>query len=77
MYGKMFAVKTASGSQDPITVDVEVNGNKIAMDTGAAVTIISKSMLKEILPKVQLKPTTIRLKTHTGEKMRVVGQSLT
>ena len=73
----MFAVKTVRETEDVIKVNMEVNGTTMPMelDTGASVTIISEGTFRKMLPKLQLQPSTVRLKTYTGERMQVVGEA--
>ena len=64
-------------SKDSYKVDVSVNSAKLTMevDTGAAVSIISQAQLRDLLPALlsSLKPASIRLKTYTGEHMKIAG----
>lgn len=59
----------------PITVDLFINGKKVKMevDTGAAVTIISERVRKKFFPKEKLRPSSLLLRTYTGEAMPVVA----
>ena len=45
------------------------------VDTGAAVSIMSLEQQKTDLPNVVLKPSSIRLKTYTGERVQVIGEA--
>ena len=53
-----------------IWVTPEVEGVKLKMelDTGSALSIISHSDYVKNFPKLKLKPTSVMLKTYTGEK---------
>ena len=50
----------------PLTMEV---------DTGVAVSIISKEQLDNILPGTKLRSSTVRLKTYTGEFMEVLEET--
>jgi predicted aspartyl protease len=53
----------------PFLTDILVNGKRIRMeiDTGAAVSIISKDQQKLLLPDAIIEELPIKLKTYTGE----------
>lgn len=59
-----------------ITVDVKVNGQKIRfeIDTGAAMSILSQEDQKKLFPDATLRETSTRLRTYTGDTIRVVGE---
>ena len=71
---QLFAIGEKSSC--PIQADLLVNGKPLCMeiDTGAAVSIISASKLKELLPQATLRKSQVILKTYTGERMAVVGE---
>ena len=54
---------------------IEVNGQPITMeiDTGAAVSIISKETWEKRLSEMTLNKATLRLCTYTAEKLIVLG----
>ena len=58
----------AGSGQDPILVEVTVNGSPVRMelDTGASLSLLSKNTYEKI-PSLQLQPTDVQLKTYTGE----------
>ena len=60
----------------PITVDVSVNNKLLLMevDTGAAVSIISENTQKRMFPEATLHPTSVLLKTYSGERLAVIGE---
>ena len=60
----------------PICVDLQVNGTMMTMevDTGAAVSLISEETRKKLLPTSTLNSATVRLRTYTGEMIKVLGQ---
>ena len=45
------------------------------LDTGASLTIMSENTLKQKLPNVKLQPSTVILKTYSGELLKVLGQA--
>ena len=44
------------------------------IDTGAAVSLISEQQQKSLLPEATIQPSTLKLKTYTGEQMSVLGE---
>ena len=62
-------------SVKPIQVDLEVSGKKLALDvdTGAAVSILSEKVFQQFFSEVKLKPSSLLLKTYTGERMQILG----
>ena len=52
-----------------------LNGNPcdFEVDTGAAVSILSKKQLNRVLPGAQLKKTNVSLRTYTSQKIPVKG----
>jgi hypothetical protein len=44
------------------------------LDTGAAVSLLPESVVKSQFPQLQLVPSSIRLKTYTGEVLKVLGE---
>lgn len=61
----------------PILLKVGVNGIEIPkeLDTGSAVSVMSeeKFQFREIFGKQPLKPSKIKLRTYSGEKLKPVG----
>ncbi|KAM7315470.1 uncharacterized protein ISCGN_005253 [Ixodes scapularis] len=59
----------------PLTVEVLVENSPVTMeiDTGAAVSVISKQQYRERFAALNLKPTALRLKTYTGETVKPCG----
>ena len=45
------------------------------LDTGASLTIMSESTLKQKLPNLKLQASTVMLKTYSGEQLKVLGQA--
>ena len=60
---------------DAIWLNVNVNGRDIKMelDTGSAVTVMSKQDFLKHFPDHKLNDTRVRLKTYTGEKIKPMG----
>ena len=72
---QIFVVGTKSS--DPIKVQLAIEQRSLSMEvnTGAAVSIMSLEQQKTDLPNVVLKPSSIRLKTYTGERVQVIGEA--
>ena len=60
----------------PYMADFEINGKplKMKVDTGAAVTLISQAIPKDLFPQAVLQKSTLTLHTYTAEPLGVVGQ---
>ena len=60
-----------------IIIPLEINGVPVPMelDTGASLTVISETLWKEKFPTSTPEPSNIRLKTYTGEELKVLGQA--
>ena len=72
---------TATPRPKPIEVSFQLEGQTMTMeiDTGATLSIMSEHTYKKLWPdepRPQIKPSTARLTTHTGEKIHVVGVCL-
>ena len=63
-------------SPDAIRVTLQVQGLPLEMevDTGADISIIADQTRKSYFPKLRLHPSSVILKTYTGEPVPVVGQ---
>ena len=57
-------------------VAVTINGKEIIMelDTGAAVSVISKELWKFMFPAVEVDSSEVRLTTYTKELLTIIGQ---
>ncbi len=68
---------SSTGCTKPITVPVTLNGLATTMevDTGAAISVMNEHTYQSLWPqrKPPLKPTSVRLKTYTGEHIVVKG----
>ena len=64
-----------TGSTTPIQVDVSLNGVPVTMevDTGAAVSVMSRRQQEELFPGAELQPSRISLRTYTAERVQVLG----
>ena len=65
-------------TQPSIKVELKINNAEVIMelDTGASLTIMSESTLKQKLPNLKLQASTVMLKTYLGEQLKVLGQAL-
>ena len=68
--------RVSKPSSHPITVELEINHKKLLMeiDTGAAVSVISRDTYNKLFSDTSLNLSTVRLKTYTGEPMPVAGE---
>ena len=59
----------------PLTISVKINEKQVLMelDTGAAVSLVSEDTRKQHWPEQQLRESTARLKTYSGEHLEVLG----
>ena len=65
---------------EPYLVFVDVNGTTLQMeiDTGSALTLISQETFSKLWPQggaPQLEKTSFRLKTYSGEELKVIGRA--
>ena len=60
-----------------IIVPMEMNDTSIPieLDTGAGLSVISEKVWKEHFPDAKINPSPVHLRTYTGEKLNVVGQT--
>ena len=66
---------------EPYTTTITLNGATLQMeiDTGSALTLISETTYSTLWPKgnsPRLEPTPVRLRTYSGEELRVVGRAV-
>ena len=73
--GDLFHVH--AGNPEPsIVIPVHINGTKVYMelDTGASVSVMSESTWKDKFSQYKLQPSSVQLKTYSGENLNVMGQ---
>ena len=70
-----YTLFSMAGKSRPIVVSVSVNSKPIQMevDTGAFLSIMSKDTFNKEFSNQTLQPTTISLRTYTGECLTVLG----
>ena len=74
-----FSVYTVKvNTPHPILVDIKVNGKHLTMevDTGAGLSLISETTLKQVMPEVlaNLQESSVHMKTYSGEPLKVLGK---
>ena len=71
---RLLAVRERS-SAPPYRVEFSVNGHPLSMevDTGAAVSVAPESAITALLQTTNLEPTSVVLRTYTGEQIPVRG----
>ncbi len=72
----LFALSDASTTK-PITLEVGLCGKQVNMelDTGATVSIMGEQNFDTLFPGQEIHPSTVALKTYTGEPMEVLGEA--
>ena len=67
-YGDLYHVSDIKNRR-PISLEVYLEGRPLVMelDTGSAVSVVSKEVYQEYLHHVPLKDTSLKLRTYTGE----------
>ena len=70
-------VLSGDAPQPPILVTMSLCNTPVTfeVDTGAAVTVMSGESFHQLLPGHPLHPSSVELKTYTGEPMKVVGET--
>ena len=68
-------LQLGQGQAAPITVDVTVNDVPVTMevDTGAAVSVMSRQQQQKLFLQAQLHPSQVLVRTYTAEKVAVLG----
>ena len=71
---ELLKVHSTAGSP-PIVVQVVMDGNEVTMevDTGAAVSLMSEKVFREMWPKRRLFPTKVRLCNYTKDPIQLFG----
>ena len=64
-------------SSDPIIVEVSINGEQVhvEVDTGAAVSLVSEAVCKQLWPSLALQQTPVKLKMYSGAPLEVKGRA--
>ena len=59
----------------PITVSMQIEGSSVQMelDTGAAFSLMSETVFRQLFPSKELESSTIRLCAYSGEVIEVIG----
>ena len=73
-YGDLYHFSD-SKNRRPISLEVYLEGRPLIMelDTGSAVSVVSKEVYQEYLHHVPLKDTFLKLRTNTGEPVEPMG----
>ena len=73
--GRLGVYSVDRSKDSTIWVTPSINGAQLRMelDTGSAVSIISKGDYQRLLPHLKLHATHVKLQTYTGEKVTPVG----
>ncbi|XP_049276119.1 uncharacterized protein K02A2.6-like [Rhipicephalus sanguineus] len=71
----MWQVRAPDHDGSPYRVEVSVNGTSLIMeiDTGASVSLVSEETFRRIFPSRRLEPSSVMLKSYTGELSPVQG----
>ena len=58
-----------------LLVDINLDGKPLSMevDTGASVSLISEATWRKLSPNRRLKPSSVRLRTYTGQEIQDIG----
>ena len=56
-----------------VTVTIQETPVQMEVNTAATLSLISHSTLSSLLPEAELKPSIAKLRTYTGEEIRVKG----
>ena len=68
---------TIGGTSKPFSADIVVKDTQLTMeiDTGAAVSLITKQTFRKLYPELSLQPSHAILKAYTGERIPVLGEA--
>ena len=63
--------------RQPILIHLKLNGKPttLELDTGAAVSLMSKTAYQRLLPRTPLKPSTTHLTTYLGKRIPLAGEA--
>lgn len=64
--------RVSQGYKVPISLDG--NGVSMELDTGAAVSVISETLYQKHLSHLKLQPSSLNLRTYSGEKVSLLGE---
>lgn len=70
----MFNIQVRSNSGIMLNLTVEDRLLQMELDTGASVSIILEKVWKEIFHTPELRTSEIKLKTYTGQGLKVLGE---
>ncbi|XP_077485394.1 uncharacterized protein LOC144095592 [Amblyomma americanum] len=72
---ELWSLQGTAGVTQPYRVEVAVNGTSLLMevDTGASVSVVSGDTFHRKFPSARLKPSTVVLKSYSGELSPVLG----
>ena len=73
----MFNIHAVNTDTSPTIVTMKINGHAVEMevDTGAAVSVITKQVWNALPVTTPIQKTRVILKTYTSEKIKVIGKS--
>ena len=74
MLGNVYAVGCSRVSPYKVTLELEGQPVTMEVDTGAAVSIISKKTHASLFPRAPLHTPKVQLRTYTSDPIHVVGQ---
>ena len=71
----LFSLPSTDHTRHPITLNVKLDGipHLLELDTGASVSLISQSTFRKMWPDRNVQPSSVTLKTYTGESVCVLG----
>ena len=74
---KLFKVGPVA-PEPSILIPLSINGSKMSMelDTGASVSVMSNEAWRKLKTSTKLQISSLKLRTYTGEALKVVGQAL-
>ena len=74
---KLFKVGQVA-PEPSILIPLSINGSKMSMelDTGASVSVMSNEAWRKLKTSTKLQKFSLKLRTYTGEALKVVGQAL-
>ena len=71
----LFSLPSTDHTRHPITLNVKLDGipHLMELDTSALVSLISQSTFHKMWPDQTVQPSSVALKTYTGESVCVLG----